>query len=67
MKIIPCVALPFNLGMYLNLFRDILRVLQNPLIAGLMQGEGSIGLFITLVPKVLCFLVPWMNNFGDFY
>ena len=67
MKIIPCVVLPFNLGMYLNLFRDILRVLQNPLIAGLMQGEGSIGLFITLVPEVLCCLIPLMNNIGDFY
>ena len=30
---------------------------------------GDNGLFITLVPKVLydCFLILWLNNFGDFY
>ena len=34
----------------------------------LRNGE-NIGLFITLVPKVLklCFPIRWLNNFGDVY
>ncbi len=30
---------------------------------------GDIGLFITLVPKVLLchFLIRWLNNFGELY
>ena len=34
------------------------------------EREGAvIGLFITLVPKVLCYsiLIRWLNNFGDLY
>ena len=29
-----------------------------------IREEGDIGLFITLVPKVL---INWLNNLGDFY
>ena len=34
----------------------------------LFREGGDIGLFITLVPKVLLerFLIHWLNNLGDF-
>ena len=31
------------------------------------RERGNNGLFITLVPKVLHFLIRLLNNFGDFY
>ena len=56
--------------LWLYLVRSLKRLVQDTLKGwGNVREGGEIGLFITLVPKVLWlrFLIRWLNNFGDLH